>query len=121
MKPAIIVPAFARHKSLRRLLNSITNAVYPSADIEVIVSLDGGCTPQVQHVAEEFKERFVFGNVRVVKHVRNMGLREHIIWCGDHSQVYGSVIVLEDDLVVHPDFYCFAVAALKFYAEDPAV
>ena len=46
-----------------------------------------------------------------------MGLRAHILKCGDISLKYGSVIILEDDLFVSPNFYDYATSALQFSHE----
>jgi hypothetical protein len=47
-----------------------------------------------------------------------LGLRKHILQCGDLSKKYGSVIILEDDLYVSPYFYDYAVQALEYYDTD---
>lgn len=59
---------------------------------------------------------------RVVERSENLGLARSIVTgvtqqCADH----GRVIVLEDDLVVHPDFLRFMLAALDAYADAPGV
>lgn len=119
MKPAIIIPAYSRPHSLLRLLNSIERAQYPSNDIRIVISLDGGASDEVNAITRQFK--FSNGTVSVVTREENMGLREHILWCGDQSLKYGSVIILEDDLIVDPYFYLYAVAALDFYKESQDV
>lgn len=119
MHPVIIVAAYSRDKSLSRLLTSLKLARYPKdVDIKVIISLDGGYAPKVSDVAEQFKRDFDCGEVEIIRRDKNIGLRKHIIWCGNQTEKYGSVIVLEDDLIVDPHFYYYTVQALEFYAED---
>jgi len=113
MDPAVIISGYSRSNSLSRLLDSISNAKYPHKNIEIVISLDGGASKEVLAVAKRFK--FSNGNVTVVTRDNNVGLRKHILWCGDQSLKYGSVIVLEDDIVVDPYFYLYASAALDFY------
>src|SRR6185295_10157403 len=50
-----------------------------------------------------------------------LGLKEHILRCGDLSQTYGAVIVLEDDLYVSPEFYQYALATIAYYQNDPQI
>jgi hypothetical protein len=113
IRPAIIIPAFSRPAAFRRLIQSIQNAHFPD-DVHIILSIDGGADPATIEYAHEFN--FHTGNVEVIERKENLGLREHILWCGDQSKIYGSVIVLEDDLLVDPWFYFYAVEALTTYA-----
>jgi len=117
--PVIIVPAYQRADSLHRLLMSLNNAAYPTKEIQLIISTDGGASEDVIDVAETF--HFSHGNKHVIKREENLGLRKHIIWCGDQTETYDSVIVLEDDLYVDRYYYHYAVNALKFYENDERV
>ncbi|MEI6267750.1 MAG: glycosyltransferase [Methylococcaceae bacterium] len=118
IKPLIIVPAFKRHEALKRLLISLEKAEYPVEDIQIVISLDGGYTKEVAEVAYSFMKNFTHGNVKVIERNVNIGLKEHIIWCGDQSFIHGAVIVLEDDLIVDPYFYHFAKSATEYYQDD---
>lgn len=118
-RPAIIVPAYRRAKTLSRLLDSINKAFYPGGDVHLFISIDGGATNDVVKLANEFQ--FNRGHCHVVRHEQNNGLRNHLLWCGDQSGAFGAVIVLEDDLVVDPHFYIYAVAALTEYHEVDGV
>ncbi len=122
MHPVIIVAAYSRDRSLHRLLNSLKIARYPNkTNIKVIISLDGGYSPKVADVAEQFKSDFDLGEVEIIKRDKNIGLRNHIIWCGDQTKLYGSVIILEDDILVDPNFYYYAEEAIAFYAKDDRI
>lgn len=118
-KPAIVIPAFNRAGSLRRLLDSVNEASYPFDDITVVISADGGADKGVIDTAKNFT--FHAGRTEVICHEENLGLRSHILRCADLAGKYGSVIILEDDLVVSPAFYRFAVNALEFYDADPRI
>jgi glycosyltransferase involved in cell wall biosynthesis len=113
-----VVPCYNRRKSLQRLLDTINRAVYPF-DIHLIISVDGGATGDVVELAQSF--RFKGGSVEVIQHGSHLGLRNHIVWCGDLSKEFGSVIVLEDDLIVDRQFYSYTVAALQHYSMDKSV
>lgn len=119
--PLIVVAGFRREASILRLLTSLLRAQYPHKSVRICLSLDGGFSQEVLTACKEFKNNFEFGSVEIVEREDNIGLRNHIIWCGDQSQKAGSVIVLEDDLVVDPQFYLYAVKALSAYGKDKSV
>jgi hypothetical protein len=111
---------YDRPASLRRLLSSLKQADYEGySDSPLVISLDGGGPPEVLAVAEDFT--WHAGPKRVIRHERNLGYREHIMACGDLSQEYSAIIILEDDIYVSPVFYHYAASALDFYQDDPAI
>lgn len=112
MKPAIIVLGFKRPNSLNRLLCSLAEAAYPW-QVDLIISLEFNACLEVMTIADNFSAPQI--NVTVVKHEAHLGLRQHVIECGDYSKKYGSVIILEDDLFVDKYFYIYASQALDFY------
>ena len=62
-----------------------------------------------------------YGEKIVLCHPERLGLRRHIISCGDLTEKYGAVMILEDDLYVSPDFYNYAMRALDKYGEHPQI
>jgi glycosyltransferase involved in cell wall biosynthesis len=118
-RPAIIIPAYKRAKTLSRLLDSINKASYPDEGVNLFISIDGGAANEVVELASKFQ--FEGGICHVVRREKNIGLRDHLLWCGNQSQEFGSVVVLEDDLVVDPHFYRYAMAALAEYNEVDGV
>ncbi len=120
--PAIVVIGFNRQRSIRRLLDSLARANYPDADIPLVISLDFSDCEQgaaTRKLADEFDWKY--GTKRLIIHEKNLGLRKHVLSCGDLSEEYGSVIVLEDDLSVGPAFYHFATQALDFTEKHDAI
>lgn len=112
-KPVIIVVTFNRIKSLQRILKSLSVASYP-ADTRLIISIDNnGSNEHIANFAEEFE--WTAGEKEVIYHDEHLGLRNHILKCGDYAINYGSLIMLEDDLVVSPFFYNYAQEALTYY------
>jgi glycosyltransferase involved in cell wall biosynthesis len=118
MQPVIVIPAFNRAGALSRLLESVGRAEYPDV-VNLIISLEGGASEEVKTIAYAFNAHNL--KVRVVEHEEQLGLRNHIIECGDYSDEFGSVVVLEDDLIVDRYFYIFAQQALGFYRDDAVV
>jgi hypothetical protein len=120
----IIVIGYNRPKSLERLLNSLLKASYPGK-VDLIISIDGRKGEEVVDLAEVRKvaENFSWphGEKKLIFHEANMGLRNHVLSCGDLSMNYDGVIVLEDDLYVSPVFYQYTLQAFDFYKDDPKI
>ena len=120
MKPAIVVVGYNRPDSLDRLLQSVGNAQYQDNDIPLVISLDKAKNEKdVIEVAEAFK--WTHGKKTIRTFEERQGLRRHIIQCGDLSQTYGAVIILEDDLFVSPGFYLYTQRALDFYENEESI
>lgn len=115
MKPAIILLTYSRVNSIKRLLSSIEKANYQHNDIPLVISLDGGAktNQEILKIANDFEWKH--GEKRIINHQENIGLRKHILSCGDLTKEYGAVIVLEDDLFTDSYFYHYAKEALEFY------
>ena len=111
----IIAVGFTRAEALSRLLESINKSDLPSAT-RLLISLDGGASPETIQTAHEFV--FGHGEKEVKLHSENLGLREHILWVGDQTEKYGSIVVLEDDILVDRYFYRYAVSAIRRYESD---
>ena len=117
MKPAIVVAAYNRIVTLQRLLSSLLNAQYNDyTEINLIISIDKSDNHKVYNTADNFT--WPFGVKTVIKHEEHLGLRKHIISCGDLTADFEAIILLEDDLYVSPYFYNYAVEALRFYQND---
>lgn len=124
MNPVVVIVAFRRKAALIRLLNSVDKAHIPpdqTDKVKVIISLDGGYSKDVLKIALNFKKNTSKFNVDVIARDENLGLRKHILLCGDYSVTYGSCVVLEDDLIVSPNFYIYAVEAMNHYIDDDAI
>lgn len=118
--PAIVAVGYNRADSLERLLRSIAGGRYDHDGITLIISLDY-CEDQqdVVHVARAFD--WQHGEKIVRTHESNLGLRAHVLSCGDLALTYGGVIILEDDIVVSPAFYSYAEQAMNQYEGDSHV
>ncbi|WP_022963951.1 glycosyltransferase family 2 protein [Halopseudomonas pelagia] len=117
--PTIIVIGYSRPDSLTRLLGSLRSAQYPQGNVRLIISLDNSGMLEPLQVASAFE--WPHGDKRIIAHQTRLGLRNHVLSCGDLSEEYGDILVLEDDLFVSPFFYQFTYEALRFYAEDEAI
>jgi hypothetical protein len=71
------------------------------------------------HVLESWQPTF---NAHLVVRSFNLGLASSIVGgVSDLLANYGRVIVLEDDLIVEPDFLHYMIECLNHYADKPAV
>jgi len=136
----VIVVGYNRPKAIQRLLNSLLKAAYPGS-VDLIISIDGAKgdkgtkgqgdkekrrpgeegtrSEEVRKVVKNFE--WPFGEKKMIFHDTNMGLRKHVLSCGDLSRDYDGVIVLEDDLYVSPDFYHYTLKAFDYYKEDKKI
>ena len=120
INPTIVAITYNRATSLSRLLESLSNSDYSDCgEVNLIISIDFSGQDEVALVAEKFQ--WPFGDKTIIKHKENLGLRKHVLTCGDLTVKYGAVIILEDDLLVSPAFYQFAKRALDFYKSNPKV
>lgn len=118
VKPVVAVLAYRRAPAFRRLLHALEAAHYPDG-VRLIISLEGEASAEVVDMAKRFSPSNL--DVTVIQRERRLGLRNHVIACGDLALVYGAVIVLEDDLFVDPYFYKYASGALEFYADEDVI
>jgi hypothetical protein len=118
--PAIVVVAFNRPESLKRILSSLAQA-RKIENARLIISIDNNEPDNlpVLAIAKEFE--WSFGEKEIIYQPSRLGLRNHILTCGDLSEKYGSVIILEDDLFVSPYFYDYAIQALEYYDKDDKI
>lgn len=112
----IIVVTYNREKSLIRLLASLERAVYDNEDVELIISVDKSNNEKIYRIADDFC--WSHGKKKVIKHEFNLGLRKHIIKCGNLTSSYDAIIILEDDLIVSKSFYRYAIQSYDFYKYD---
>lgn len=118
--PAIVIPAFKKGGALKRLLHSLARADYPEdIKVKLVISLEKNATPEVKNIAAGFRAENL--DITIIHREEQLGLRRHILACGDLSLKYGAIILLEDDLVVDRYFYLYAYQAIKYYYSNPLV
>jgi len=116
--PTIVVIAYNRTVSLRRLLYSLNSAIYPS-EVRLIISVDYSGSDEVYNEAKAFEWKY--GEKKIISHKKRLGLKEHILCCGDLVYEYENIIMLEDDLYVSPYFYLFSLQALNYFNNDDRI
>ena len=117
---AVIAVGYNRPDSMSILLKSLGEADYGNDSVDLVVSIDKGKNQsEVVSVAEKFK--WEFGEKKIRAYDKRQGLRKHILSCGDLTDSYEAVIVLEDDLIVSKAFYKYARKAIQFYSDDSMI
>jgi hypothetical protein len=124
----VVVFAYNRPEHLRQTLAALAASAQASRT-DVWLFSDGPKRPDVvaqveavRGVIAEVAAAQRFKSVQVVAAERNQGLANSII--GGVSRVLAGadcVIVLEDDLIVSPDFLEFMNDCLGFFRDDPSV
>lgn len=120
MDIAICCIGYNRVNSLARLLDSLLKADYPSGKgVTLYISVDKSNTDSVEKYADCFE--WPYGSKKVILHETNLGLRRHILSCGDLTANHDGLIVLEDDLVVSQNFYNFASSCVGRFGDDEKI
>ncbi|MBL4708057.1 MAG: hypothetical protein JKY48_06420 [Flavobacteriales bacterium] len=115
----ILVVAYNRPNSLLRLLKSLSQAIFESDSIELIISIDKSDTIVTETVAQNF--HWPHGTKEIIASSDHLGLKNHLLKCGSLLKKYEEIIVLEDDLIVSPYFYYYSIQACKYYKNDPNI
>lgn len=118
--PAIVAVGYNRPDCMERLIKSVENADYPEENITLIISID--CSEKSDEVEKAAREvGWSHGELIIRRYKKRLGLKNHIIQCGDLTEDYDAVIILEDDLVVSKCFYNYVLQALRFYQNEPRI
>jgi Glycosyl transferase family 2 len=121
----IVLFVYNRPEHTRRTLTAL--AANPMAvDSDLIIYADGSKKPEhqdsVQAVRDLVRNTSGFKSLKIVERETNFGLAESIVsGVSEVCAADGRVIVVEDDLVVAPDFLSFLNAGLTRYRDEERV
>jgi hypothetical protein len=121
----IILFVYNRPEHTRRTLGAL--AANPlAANSDLIIYADGPKKPEhrasVQAVRDLVRNATGFKSVEILERETNFGLANSIITgVSEACASRGRVIVVEDDLIVSPDFLAFLNAGLDRYQNEPDV
>ena len=118
-KIGIVIIAYNRIKSLNRLLISLNNVVYHGDEVDLIISID--CSGNEEVFNEAFRFEWLFGEKKIIRHEKRLGLKKHVLSCGKFTDHYKGICILEDDIFVSPAFYTFTKQAIDYYIYDDNV
>jgi hypothetical protein len=114
MNIPICCVAYNRVNSLRRLLCSLKAADFDEP-VTLIISIDKSDSTEVEEFADSYQ--WIHGEKRVIKHSENIGLRRHVLSCGDLLNEYDALVVLEDDITVAQSFYTYVKQCVEKYKD----
>lgn len=119
-KFGIVVIGYNRVESIKRLVNSLLHANYEQ-NVDLIISIDNSGSNIVEEYAKTID--WPFGKKIIKTFAKRLGLKEHVLTCGNYIEEFNldALIVLEDDLVVSPGFFNYAVQAVERYKNDDVV
>ena len=118
--PELVIVAHDRPAALKRLLSSLAQATYPGHGVPLTVSIDQSArSAEVEAVASAFD--WTHGAKTILAHPRHLGLRAHVLACGDLALERRAIVLLEEDVSVSPCFYEFLQRVVPAYAEDARV
>jgi hypothetical protein len=116
---AIVVAGYDRPQALSRLLDSMGRVVFDGHRVPLVLSLDHSGNGEVARVAESFV--WAHGKKLVRTFPGRLGLKRHLLACGDLTRDHEHLVVLEDDLYVSPNLYRYVVQALARYGDDARI
>lgn len=109
MSMAIVVIAYNRLASVQRLIKSLLAAEYFGDSIDLIISIDNSGTTTVSDYARTIV--WPHGAIKIIEQKLRLGLKAHVIKCGNLTSEYDNLCVFEDDLYASPGFYLYAKQA----------
>ena len=118
-KIAIVAVGYNRINAISRLLQSLQNAKYPSNDIPLVICIDCSGNQELYNYVRQFE--WQHGEKHVIIQEQRLGLKEHILKCGDLTQYFKAIILLEDDIYVSPYFYNYVVQAVNKYGKEKEI
>ena len=116
---AVVVVGYNRIESMRRLLQSLTNANYDHGDIPLVISIDSSGDEALYEYVKEFEWPHGLKYVNIQD--ERLGLKKHIIQCGDLTQFFKAIILLEDDIFVSEYFYQYVEKVVDFYYDEERI
>lgn len=118
---AVIVIGYNRPDSVKRLLDRLNSCDFENESVTLITSIDNSGNNSVESICEDFQ--WLHGEKRVITHEKRMGLRSHILSCGDIllTEEFDAVAVFEDDVCPAEMFYSYMKAAYTAYNEDDRI
>lgn len=101
---AIVSVGYNRKKSQERQLAALARADYSGFDnVPLVISIDCSGDTELYDFVRNFE--WPYGDKYVIIREKRMGLKEHILACGDLTRYFKGILLLEDDIYVSKDFY----------------
>ena len=113
---AVVSVGFNRIKSQKRLLESLKEADYCDFDnVPLVISIDRSGDEDLYRYVREFN--WPYGDKYVIIQKERLGLKNHILSCGDLTKFFKGVILFEDDLFVSKYYYQYVMQMENAYGD----
>ncbi len=114
----IVVIGYKNETGIRRLLNALQTADYGNNTVLFIISIDKSDNNIIKKIADQFQ--WDHGEKKVITFPERLGLRNHVLHCGDYLNIYDldALVVFEDDILPAYGFFHFVTAATEKYIKD---
>lgn len=116
---AVVVITYTRLTSFSRVIKSLQLSDYEGDVVDLIISIDNDGTDAISDYAKSIF--WPHGNIRIIKHPNRLGLKKHVLSCGDLTKIYSSICVFEDDIYASPGFYGFAKRAVSEFSSNEMI
>ncbi|MGP8307238.1 glycosyltransferase [Vibrio sp. YIC-376] len=93
---AICIVAYNREGALLRILDNIL--LSDVCDYKIYVSID--YSEEQDKIINKLQTKDYFNRIELIKRDINLGLKEHVLACGDLVNSHDFIVILEDDLIV---------------------
>lgn len=119
-KYGITIIGYKNVEGVSRLLSSLDRVVFDE-EVMLIFSIDHSGVRNVEELAEEYQ--WVHGEKVVIAYEQNLGLKKHILKCGDYIEQYSldAMAVLEDDIYVSPEFFHYMKETVLWFSNNPQI
>ena len=118
-KVAVVVVGYNRLKPIQRLFSSLLRADYGGKEVPLIISIDCSNDEALYEYVRNIA--WPYGNKYVRIQEKRLGLKEHIFQCGDLTEYFRAVILLEDDVFVSEFYYNYVVRAIAYYNDEDRI
>lgn len=115
---AIVVVGYNRIESMARLLDSLLRAKFQHS-VPLFISIDCSGDQKLYDYVREFQ--WPYGDKLVNIQDERLGLKNHILQCGDLTEYFKAVVILEDDIFVSEYFYPYVEQAVDYYYNDDRI
>ena len=120
MKYCIVAVGYNRAESMRRLIDSVLRADYGTETVDLIISIDKSDN-QDEVIKKIGNVDWKHGKFMVNRQEERLGLRKHILKCGNLTESYDALIMFEDDIVVSPCFFNYVKQTVDHYKDDERI
>lgn len=118
-KVAVVVVGYNRLKPIQRLFSSLLRADYGGKEVPLVISIDCSNDETLYNYVRNID--WPYGNKYIRIQEKRLGLKDHILQCGDLTQYFRAIILLEDDIYVGEFYYDYTLQALDAYEKEDII